>query len=76
MQRDGILFRNEAKMQIPNCPYCHSGDVIKYGTQKNKTQRFQCNTCRKIFNHRYGTLLYKKRLCDDEILRVVYLFLT
>ena len=76
MQRDGILFKDKTKTQIPNCPYCHSADVIKFGKQKNKVQRFQCNTCQKIFNHRYGTLLYKKRLSDDEILRVVYLFLT
>jgi len=30
----------------------------------------------RYFNERYGTLFYKKHLSDDEILQIVYLFLT
>jgi len=36
----------------------------------------RCNTCRKIFNQRYETLFYRRRLGDEEILKMTYLFLT
>jgi len=62
--------------EIPTCPYCNSGDVVKYGFQKNRVQRYRCSACGKIFNQRYGTLFYKRHLNDEEILRMVYLFLT
>ena len=62
--------------EIPACPYCNSGDVVKYGFQKNRVQRYRCSACGKIFNQRYGTLFYKRHLNDEEILRMVYLFLT
>ena len=62
--------------EIPACPYCNSGDEVKYGFQKNRVQRYRCSACGKIFNQRYGTLFYKRHLNDEEILRMVYLFLT
>ena len=77
MQKNGIIFKDKnGEEVIPCCPFCNSGDVIKYGSQKNKVQRYRCNTCHKIFNERYGTLFYKKHLSDDQILQMVYLFLT
>lgn len=76
MQKNGIIFKDRNSERIPCCPFCTSRDVIKYGKQKNKVQRYQCNTCSKIFNERYGTLFYKRRLSDDQILQVIYLFLT
>lgn len=76
MQKNGILFKRKDDDEIPCCPHCNSRDVVKYGFQVNKIQRYRCNTCNKFFNSRYGTLFYNKRLSDNEILRVVYLFLT
>jgi len=76
MQKNGIIFKDESSRYIPKCPFCKSLDVIRYGYQKNKVQRYLCNTCHKIFNERYGTLFYKKHLSDDQILQIVYLFLT
>jgi len=76
MQKNGIIFIDKSRKEIPCCPFCNSEDVIKYGFQRNKVQRYQCNTCDKIFNERYGTLFYKKHLSDDQILQIVYLFLT
>ncbi|MFN3659957.1 MAG: hypothetical protein ACK4TN_01820, partial [Brevinematales bacterium] len=78
MQRDGIEIMKPRKEEIPHCPYCGAGprDVIKYGRQKNKVQRYLCTKCQKIFNERYGTLFYRRRLSDEDILRIVYLFLT
>jgi IS1 family transposase/transposase-like protein len=76
MQKDGIIFKNKDVEDIPCCHFCNSRDVIRFGFQNNKAQRFRCNTCHKIFNERYGTLFYKKHLTDDQILQIVYLFLT
>jgi len=76
MQKNGIIFKDKDAVEIPICHFCNSRDVIKFGKQKNKVQRYQCNTCHKIFNERYGTLFYKKHLSDDQILQIVYLFLT
>ena len=76
MQKYGIIFKNENRDEIPYCHFCNSRDVIKFGKQRNKVQRYQCNTCHKTFNERYGTLFYKKHLSDDQILQMVYLFLT
>lgn len=75
MQKGNIILK-EGKLKIPICPYCNSGDIVKYGFQKNQVQRYRCNTCGKFFNQRYGTLFYKRRLGDNDILRMVYLFLT
>jgi len=76
MQKNGIILKDKSSKEIPRCPFCNSGDVIKYGFQRNKVQRYLCNICDKIFNERYGTLFYKRHLSDDQILQVVYLFLT
>ena len=76
MQKNGIIFKNKDSEEIPCCHFCNSRDVIKFGHQMNKVQRYQCNTCHKTFNERYGTLFYKKHLSDDQILQIVYLFLT
>lgn len=75
MQRKIFMLKKE-EHEIPACPYCNSGDVVKYGFQKNRVQRYRCSACGKIFNQRYGTLFYKRHLNDEEILRMVYLFLT
>jgi len=75
MQRKIFMLKKE-EHEIPTCPYCNSGDVVKYGFQKNRVQRYRCSACGKIFNQRYGTLFYKRHLNDEEILRMVYLFLT
>ncbi len=74
MQKGKIILKEE--MEIPVCPHCNSSDVVKYGFQRNQTQRYRCNACSKFFNQRYGTLFYKRHLSDNEILRMVYLFLT
>ena len=76
MQKDIIKLKEEVEEDIPRCPYCNSGDVVKYGFQRNRVQMYRCNTCRKIFNQRYGTLFYKRGLDDEEILKMAYLFLT
>ncbi len=71
----GIKLNNEEDLH--RCPYCDSGDVVKYGFQRNGVQRYRCNTCRKIFNQRYGTLFYKRRLkVIKSVLKMTYLFST
>ena len=65
MQKD-IIKLKEVEEDIPRCPYCNSGDVVKYGFQRNRVQRYRCNTCRKIFNQRYGTLANVDIYIDEE----------
>lgn len=77
MQKESVILGNKSREKpIPSCPHCDSKDVIKFGLQENKTQRYKCNSCGKTFNRRYGTLFYRKHLSDSEILHIVYLFLT
>ena len=36
MQKDIIKLKEEVEEDIPRCPYCNSGDVVKYGFQKKQ----------------------------------------
>lgn len=77
MQKNTVIIKsNKERGEISSCPHCNSRDIIKYGFQRNKVQRYLCNTCGKIFNERYGSIFYRRRLTNEEILRVIYLFLT
>ncbi|MDH7507322.1 MAG: hypothetical protein QHH15_06030 [Candidatus Thermoplasmatota archaeon] len=42
MQKDGIIFKDKDRDEIPRCHFCSSkgGDVIKFGKQSNKVQRY------------------------------------
>jgi len=76
MQKRIVILDKENGEEKIHCPYCRSKDVIKYGHQRNGRQRYQCNSCGKVFNERYGTIFYRKRLDEKDILKIVYLFLT
>jgi len=77
MQKRGVILGGRDRVEKnPCCPHCGSKDVIKYGLQKNQRQRYLCSSCGKIFNERYGTIFYRRRLDEKDILRIVYLFLT
>ncbi len=47
------------------CFFVTQSILSKFGKKRNKVQKYQCNTCHKIFNERYGTLFYKKHFSDD-----------
>jgi transposase-like protein len=43
-------------------------NVIKFGTTQAGHQRYQCKTCGETFTETKGTLFYRRRTPDDEII--------
>lgn len=48
-------------------------NLIKAGKTRRGVQRYQCQTCRKYFVATSGTLFYRKRTAQDEILETLAL---
>jgi transposase-like protein len=44
------------------------GKIIKFGTTKAGRQRYECKTCGKTFTETNGTLFYRRRTPEDEIM--------
>jgi transposase-like protein len=45
-------------------------NVIRFGKQANKTQRYRCTTCARTFARTYGTPFFHKHLEKKEIIRI------
>ena len=48
-------------------------NIKKSGKTANGTQRYQCKTCRRTFTETYGTIFYRKRTPEHEILETLAL---
>jgi transposase-like protein len=48
-------------------------NINKSGNTANGTQRYQCKTCRHTFTQTYGTIFYRKRTPEREILEALAL---
>jgi transposase-like protein len=48
-------------------------NIIKTGHTKKGIQRYQCNTCRKTFTETTGTLFFRKRTPEHDILETLVL---
>jgi transposase-like protein len=48
-------------------------NIIKAGKSRKGVQRYECKTCGKTFTETKGTLFYKKRTDEDEILETLAL---
>jgi transposase-like protein len=48
-------------------------NIIKAGKTRNGVQRFQCLTCGKYFVETSGTIFYRKRTAEHEILETLAL---
>jgi len=48
-------------------------NIIKFGKTKAGRQRYRCNTCRETFTETKGTLFYRRRTDQDEIVEVLAL---
>jgi transposase-like protein len=44
------------------------GCIIKFGHTRSGRQRYKCTTCRKTFTETRGTIFYRRRTGDREIL--------
>ena len=42
-------------------------NIIRFGKQANKTQRYRCTTCQQTFARTYGTPFFHKHLAKKEI---------
>lgn len=42
--------------------------IIKFGTTKRGRQRYKCKSCRKTFTETKGTLFYRRRTSEAEII--------
>ena len=43
-------------------------NIIKFGTTKAGRQRYQCKTCQGTFTETKGTIFYRRRTPEDEII--------
>lgn len=48
-------------------------NIIKTGHTQRGVQRYQCNTCRKTFTETTGTLFFRKRTPEHDILETLVL---
>jgi transposase-like protein len=48
-------------------------NITKYGKNRAGRQRYYCQTCQKVFAETKGTLFYKRRTSDEEIIEVLAL---
>lgn len=48
-------------------------NIIKAGKTRKGVQRYECKTCGQSFTETKGTLFYKKRTAEDEILETLAL---
>jgi len=46
----------------------HQHNIIKYGKTKAGRQRYKCNTCGATFTETKGTIFYRRRTSEDEII--------
>ena len=61
----------------PECTACgqvqdaaHT-NIIRFGVTKAGRQRYQCTTCRRTFTETKGTLFYRRRVGEAEILNTL-----
>jgi transposase-like protein len=48
-------------------------NIIKFGKTKAGRQRYRCKTCKGTFTETKGTLFYRRRTDEDEIIEVLAL---
>jgi transposase-like protein len=64
----GDFCPNEACPDYGKLQSDRQGKLIKFGTTKAGRQRYECKTCGKTFTETKGTLFYRRRTPEDEII--------
>ena len=64
----GDFCPNEACPDYGKLESERQGKIIKFGTTKAGRQRYECKTCGKTFTETKGTLFYRRRTPEDEIM--------
>ena len=50
-----------------------AGNIIKFGKSRQNKQRYRCNSCGQTFNENHGTIFYRKRKSEKDIIEVLSL---
>ena len=53
--------------------FARPGDFCKFGKTRKGVQRYQCKTCSRTFTATAGTIFYRKRTPEHEILETLAL---
>ena len=56
-----------------NCNECgkrDSGNIVKFGHDRNGKQRFKCKTCGGVFVETKNTIFYNRKLSEDQIILI------
>ncbi len=68
LAKAGDFCPNENCLDYGKCQNEHQGNIIKFGQTKAGRQRYKCKRCSKTFTETKGTLFYRRRTPDEEIL--------
>jgi transposase-like protein len=66
--RPNTAYANHGKLQSE-----HQKNIIKFGKTDAGRLRFKCNTCENTFTETKGTLFYRRRTPEDEIIETLAL---
>ena len=70
----GNFYQNEACPDFRKLPpEQQKSNISKFGKTKAGRQRYLCKTCSKTFTATKGTIFYRKRTAEDEILETLAL---
>jgi transposase-like protein len=69
----GDFCPNETCPDYGKCQNKQQGNIIKFGKTQAGRQRYKCNTCNKSFTETKGTLFYRRRTPEREILETLAL---
>jgi transposase-like protein len=64
----GDFCPNEACPDYGKLESERQGKIIKFGKTKAGRQRYECKTCGQTFTETKGTLFYRRRTPEDEII--------
>jgi hypothetical protein len=56
--------------ECPDCGKRESGNITKYGHDKNGKQRFKCTTCDSVYVETKNTIFYKRKLPEEKIILI------
>ena len=53
-----------------DCGKIGTGNIVKYGHDKNGKQLFKCKTCGGVFAETKNTIFYNRKLSEDQIIMI------
>ncbi len=74
MEKRGQLVRSGTFCPNIDCATYQQvgqGNIIAYGKSRQGRQRYQCKSCRRVFNEQKGTLFYGKRTAAEDIIEAL-----